>query len=477
MVDETNKEIEELNLLKNPTFLEQIADEISKKVEGEREAIKTIFMVFNMRNVANLNKASDNLMVNDEGGTGKDHVVSKTFEIIPTSEKDKRERISPKVLAYLNDTKQNPTGWLKKCLYLEDVPNQVLNDDAFKVMCSANPDGTTQTSIIINNVLRNIDIRGKASIVITIAVASPKKELLRRFPILNLTSSIDQTKAVMLKHAEFAQNGNNGLDYNPLFTQALSRLKRVKVKIPYAKEIAEAFPSGNVIIRTHFPRFLDYIKSSTSLYQYAREQDEEGNYLSVEQDYEISRNMMAITTSNQLMIPLTKLQKNILERFEKIVKGNLEEQKYSFDELYERMTELSGESWLRKNVNRLVEYGFIERYNENRDGNNKPTGVYKFKDINKLELPKFKELKNCPNKELKENKENKENNPYKLKPQDSKGIAYLDNMDYLDNKSSDSNNLIHHKCHLCDQTPCVKFDEQGRPVCEFCASNNEGLLD
>lgn len=435
--DTNDKEIDELKLLKDEHLLDRVADEVGKRVEGERDAIKTIFTVLNMRNVANLEKATDNLMVNDEGGTGKDHVVSSVFRILPEREKDMRVRITPKVLAYLNDTKVNPEGWVKKCLYLEDVPNNVLNDDAFKVMSSSDPNGTTQTSIVINNVLRNIDIRGKPSIVITIAMASPKQELLRRYPIINLTSTTDQTKAVLKKHASFAMNGKASTEYEPLFAKALSRLKRVEVVVPFADRVAGVFPVGNVIIRTHFPRFLDYIKSSASLHQYQRERDENGKVVATEQDYEVARSIMALTTSNQLMIPLTKLQKNIMERFKKLQAGTLEEKRYSFEELFDAMQKLGGESWLRKNIKKLVEYGFISQHSERIDKSNKPVAMYKVMDVDKLELPSFKELGSCPDKTPCPDSPNKPNSPNKLNPSDSNDTEYLDNLDYSDNNSSE----------------------------------------
>jgi len=377
---------DDLELLKNPELLNIIDGELDKKIEGEKKARITTFMTFNMRNVENLNKATDNLMLNDVGGTGKDHVAYAVYSILPDNEKVMKVRITPKVLVYLNDLETNPEGWIKKCLYLEDVSNTVLNDDAYKVMSSADTNSITSTSIVINNKLKNIDIKGKPSIIITTASASPKFELLRRYPIGNLTSSIEQTKAILQKQAKFAKLGISP-EYDPKIKKALAHLKRVKVRIPFADLIANRFPSGNVIIRTHFPRFLDYIKSSCALHQYQREIDEEEYYLATEQDFNIARDMMAFTTSNQLMIPLTKKQKMILEEFEKI-----EKIPYTFQELEKILQKIAADRWLRSQLDKLVEYGFLTRSNEKRENINKPLAVYSYNEINKLELPKFKEL-------------------------------------------------------------------------------------
>lgn len=398
--------LKEEEILKNPKLYELIETELDKKIEGEYEARKAIFLTFNMRNVANLNKATDNLMINDEGGTGKDYVVSAVYNILPNEEKVKRERITPKVLAYLNDIKSNPKGWEKKALYLEDVPNAVLNDDSFKVMSSADPNGITQTSIIINNKIMDIDIKGKPSILLTIATASPKQELLRRYPICNLTSSVKQTKAILKKQAIFAERGITE-NYDPSIKKALGHLKRVKVKVPYANLISDAFPAGNVIIRTHFPRFLDYIKSSCALYQYQRERDKDGYYLATAEDYENAREIMAVTTSNQLMIPLTKKQKQILEKMDELPKLT-----FSFQELEQELQSIAQDRWLRKLLDRLVEQGFLRRGNEKREHSIKPLAVYSYNSLVKLVLPSFKELNYCSNKTLSTNNTNNTNSSY-----------------------------------------------------------------
>lgn len=384
----------EKKLLNNPDLFNLITvKELDKKIEKEYEARKAIFLTLNMRKVSNLNKATDNLMVNDTGGTGKDHVTNAVFELIPEEEREKRVRITPKVLNYLNDRKQNPMGWVGKCLYLEDVTNTTINDDGFKVMLSADSNGLTQTSIVSNNSLRNIDILGKPSIVLTVANTSPKQELGRRLPGINLNSSINQTKAILKKQAEFAEKGISP-KYNPIIKKSLAKLKRISVKIPYASKIADIFPSGNIIARTHFTRFLDYIKSSCALYQYQRKTDEQGKHIATEQDYEIAREVILATTSNDLMITLTKHQKQILE----VMQGLDKDMVYTFQELADLMQHIPiRERWMRIQLDKLSEFGFLKRGHEAREGSFKPNVIYSYVGLNKLQLPKFKDLDSSAN--------------------------------------------------------------------------------
>lgn len=369
---------------------EMIDREFDKKIFGELKARKAIFFTFNMRNVKNLSRASDNLMVNDPAGTGKDYVVKAIFDLLPNEEKVQKLRITPKVLSYMNDSKKNPEGWTKKCLYLEDVTNTTLNDDAFKVMSSCDPDGVSHVSVIVQNFLKNISIKGKPSIVLTTATANPKPELLRRYPIVNLTGTVDQTKAILKKQAKMAASGEV-VQYNPKITEALCKLKRIKVTIPFAPLIADIFPVGDVIVRTHFPRFLDYIKSSTALYQYQREIDENGSYLAQEEDYNLAREILASTTSNQLMIPLTNIQKKILEKF-----SQLEKKAYSIQEMETQLTSLNiTYRYISSQLQKLASYGFLERSNEAKDGAIRPVAVYSFREVHKIEIPEFSDLEKC----------------------------------------------------------------------------------
>ena len=47
-----------------------------------------------MRNVENLGKATDNLMINAPSGVGKDHVSESIFEILPPEETEEYNRYS-----------------------------------------------------------------------------------------------------------------------------------------------------------------------------------------------------------------------------------------------------------------------------------------------------------------------------------------------------------------------------------------------
>ncbi len=394
-------------LLRDEDFLEIIDKEFDKKIVREHKARKTIFMVENMSNVSNLGKATDNIMINAPSGVGKDHISEAIFEIFPEEEKEELIRTTPKVLAYTRNKEIDPEAtWKKVKLRLEDVGNEVLNDDCFKVMSSANPNKTNQSKSVQKGKVIDILIDGKPSICITIANANPKEELLRRYPICNLDEGVDQTKEILKRQAKFAQIGKSA-DYDETITNALRCLKRIKVKVPFADKLVKIFCPENAIVRTHFPRFLDYIKSSCSLYQFQRKEDEEGYFIAEKQDYTIARMMLIKTTSNILMIPLTDLQKKIMGVFEE---NNL--QKKSIDDLeeFEGIKKINIDTeWLRRQVKWLTSKGFLIKDTERRENEAgkiiaKPVHIFSYNKMQELIIPEWNEISSfTPNSKISKN--------------------------------------------------------------------------
>jgi hypothetical protein len=383
-------------LLKNPNLFNIITEEeFDKKIVGEIESRKTIFLVTCMRLVENLSKATDNLVVNAKSGTGKDYTTEAVFDIIPQEEKEELIRISPKVLAYTrNKAIDENATWKKIALRLEDVGNAVLNDDGFKVMASASPNKTNFSKIVNRGKITNIEIEGKPSIILTIANMNAKEETLRRFPILYLDENRNQTKEILIRQGEYAKKGLS-IEYDEDVINALKYLERVRVKVPFADKLVKLFPPTNVIVRTHFPRFLDYIKTICALHQFQRKQDEEGYFIAQEEDYEIARIGLIKTTSNILMIPLSKLHKNILDVFEE---QNLENKSVDEVEAIKDIEKLGiSNKWLRVQLDYLVSQTFLTKGKEKRTDEAgktipKPVGVYSYNKMQELVIPHFKDL-------------------------------------------------------------------------------------
>jgi len=371
---------EELKILTDTNLLEKINKEFDKKIVGEEDNRKSIFLNACGKWVKNSNIASYNLCINSNSGAGKDYIVKNVLKILPQEEVVIRTRITPTVFTYWHNAKFEPEWtWDNKALLLSDISNSILNHEVFKLMCS---DGTYST-VVINQQAIDIIINGKPVMFTTTASANPKNELLRRFPILELDESIDQTKQIKKRQALAAVRGES-IEYDPKITHALRKLKRIKVKILYAETLVEFFPDDHIIMRTHFNRLLDYIKASAALHQYQRKTDEEGFVIATTQDYDIATIPLKATTSNPFMIPLTKKQKMLLEKCKEL-------NDFSVKEL-EPTVPFLVQSKIYEALGKLQELGFLSSYTSENPESKRSIRKYVYIDFKINKIPLWKNI-------------------------------------------------------------------------------------
>lgn len=389
---ETHKEYME-ELLKDPLlFYRVILDGLDDRIVGESEARKVVFLCAIGSMVLNANRTSYNLMVNSESGAGKDHLVDNILKLFEPKRVCKRTRISPMALTYWHNSLFEPKWtWDSKILYLEDCSNEILNSDVFKVFTS----GGSHATIVKDQRAIDIKIVGKPVVIITSASAAPEPELIRRFLVVNLTETEEQTKEIMEKWADHAKRGYIPKKTNKYGT-ALKFLKPQKVKIPFAKEILQHLPSKQIIMRTQISRFLDFIKASAVLYQFVREKDVEGYIVADGQDYNYAREVMLATSSNSDFVPLTINQKEVIEILKEmgmnIVGEGTQEKEigWSVPELLTRLP--ISRAQLYREMNKLTKLGYVKKELYKGEYDNKPYAVYHYKEQIPFTLPTWEKV-------------------------------------------------------------------------------------
>lgn len=383
------KEIREelIKILQDPKLFERINKEFDKTIEGEEKARKTIFLVTCARLVENAQSTSGNLMVNDETGVGKDHVTRNVVNIWDDQHYEHRVRISPTTFSYWKNHEFNKEWtWDDKICYLEDISNSVVNSDTFKVMSSGKKFDFNESTIIRNQTPIELKVLGKPVFLLTMAEFDPKNEILRRFPVINLDGSVNQTKAVLKRLGKESSQGKVQ-KYDNLITEALNQLQTVKVRVPFAEKLADKVDHSNVIMRTNFRRFLDYFTFSAALHQYQREIDENGFILANEQDYEIGKQAILATISNKFSIPLTQNEKKLVY----VLKELGVEQNTS--DLIIKCTFVS-RAGLYYLLDNLKEKGLIVEKLEYDEVLKRDVSYYKIANLEdlKISFPEFKEL-------------------------------------------------------------------------------------
>ena len=194
----------------------------------------------------------------------------------------------------------------------------------------------------------------------------------------------------MRSQAKAAREGNVAENsYSENVKGIFSRLKRVKVRIPFTEDLAEAYSDSHIIMRTHFQRLLDLVKASTALHQCQRIVDEDGYLIAEPQDYEIAVIALKQTTQNALMIPLTKKQQKLLDLCKTMPEW------FSSPELSSKCNFLS-QQLVYDYLDKLQE-NFLETDERKTERSDKPVKVYKLRDVANIKIPSLEECKNIGN--------------------------------------------------------------------------------
>ena len=387
------------SILLKPDLLDIYTDEASKLIVGEKETIQTLLLI-TIGGILTLNaeSTSTNLMVNDEAGAGKDYCVKSVLKLLPPHKVVIRKRITETAFTYWHNAKFEPDwSWDNKIFFNEDISNSVLNSSVFKVMSSTEICGEMTSTVVVNQKAQDVIIKGKPVMIITTATANPNQELLRRYPILNLDTSEDQTKAILKRKADFHKKGLKP-KYSDIIKDSISLLDTVLIKVPYADQLVDVLNTKHVIIRTHFDRLIDYIKFSTAIHQKQRQTDKDGYLLATPKDYENGRIALIKTTSNIFSIPITKLQRKILD----ILKNKEKDTGYSVSDLEADITFCS-ERTLRTELDKLTEIGFLKKDKQYRDKTPKPVFIYIYQDDFKITIPSYQDILNIANTSITSN--------------------------------------------------------------------------
>jgi len=296
------------DVLKDPNLIQLILDEVSKSFQGEEDTIIALTISIFTRLVSNASAESKNIVLSESSGAGKDRLVKALCNILlePEISYIHRNKLSPEVFNYWHN-KDKEWTWDGKVLHIEDPTDELINSQGFKIMASGDKRGT----VTKDQKALDIDIEGKPNMVVTTFTNSTEDEMIRRFPFIHLDTSEELTKKVMTETAK-TYSGENKNQPDITLANARRHLIAYKVKVPFASQLVEFFPQ-DLVMRTYFKRFLDYICASAVLHQGQRENLGDGTLVATLDDYDLARITFMKTISNKAMIPLNRTQENLLK--------------------------------------------------------------------------------------------------------------------------------------------------------------------
>ena len=395
------QEKESVKIRHDQNFLINVVKEIQKEVAGEEDTIISEIIVANTRLVKDAAPESKNLFLSDTTGVGKDYTTKKTLEVlIPKKDLLHVTKMSNESFTYWHANEEN-WNWDTKVIHLEDITESLLNGSTFKVMAS----GGSHAIVVREQKTIEIPINGKPCMIITSHHASPEDESLRRFPIGSHDNSLNQTIKIKDKISR-RFTGREQVIPDPILRSTVQQLRPHSVLIPYAELIQYFFPD-DVLMRTHYRRFLDYICSSAVFHQYQREKNKDGRLIATPDDYMIARMVLIYTTSNPLMISLSKEYRDLLKILqEHIDPMTIRELGLNFDK---------SPDWLYKNLPRLVETKLIKKGKKFDDNANKEVITYQYApEQNPNAIPTWNEIQKKIEKIINKTKKTTKTTPESL---------------------------------------------------------------
>jgi len=365
-----------LNLLGKPDLFDRLIKELDKKIEGEKQSKKAI--VLSLCSVWNLDSEVPlNSLVSSESSSGKSFVCKNIIKIFPKEMVIYRTKITPEAFTYWK--REEDWSWDGKIFYLEDISQSILDAPTFKVMCS---EGSTAT-IVQKQKAIDIEIQGKPVLLVTTSRTNPTTEILNRFQIISLDESAKQTRAIVFRQA--LQKTTPKYDQN--FTDALRLLKRKKVFIPYAENIAtfleKVYNFDSLRLRRDFSRLLDLIRASAVLHQFQRKELDSETIEATEQDYQIA--------SEVINYVQTATFRGLTHKLKKAFDCCKELGVFTAKDIYTHFPFVNQKMWYNY-INDLCERGMLTAELRKTEDSKKQVTYYKINEENSFSLPDYSSL-------------------------------------------------------------------------------------
>jgi hypothetical protein len=182
--------------------------------------------------------------------------------------------------------------------------------------------------------------------------------------------SEEQTKNILFMQAKQIELLKPDIiEEGEVWRAAQSILENNFVYIPYATEIAKAFPTSKIRARRDFSRLLSLISSHTLLYQYQRNLNEQGRLVAELQDVEAILPLAETILSQSMKELSPKQEKAIL-----ILQKEFSDKEFSTKEAHVKTEEIAAYSTLQTWFKQFIKDGILE-WNNKRGADSRYTFI------------------------------------------------------------------------------------------------------
>ncbi len=309
--------------------INDIVDILQKDIVNEKMNIKTIcLVVIGGRLCMNRHPMSLNLLLNDEGGVGKDFLVSTIMNTISTKDWLLSKAPTPAAITLTQlpskDGKVLEPITQKTIVYLEDAPPRFTDGENSHLKLLT--DGDVNNYKVVHNMKSYLVGWKKPVVIITSAEASLNEQGKRRIPQLSLDSSPEQTRAIIDRIRAIQTGKHQGITKPDVIkiNKFIDSLKSLSVNIPdtIADMVESQLLKGNedeIFLRTLASRIYDYIKFSAIIHQHNRKNaDEPDTIIASKEDFHVMEEIIKATyetdeASDNTLSQFNPRQKDIIK--------------------------------------------------------------------------------------------------------------------------------------------------------------------
>jgi DNA primase len=330
------------------------------------------------------------VMIVSQSASGKSLLVSTIEKLLPQEDVISATSLSDQALNYIVSMLHKFFN-LGEAVYSEEIEHQIRDMLSLHMLSRHVAVKDEKTGKTTTEQMKTPAI---VAAVMTTTRQNINPENASRFFVINTDESKEQTRRI---HA--AQRGKYTLEQyrinnevTPDIIRKHQAAQRLLKKIAIANDFMQYldFPDTLMRVRRDHARFIDLIACVCFLRQYQKELKNNGSFDYIEcdiEDYRIAYNIMVngVLASTMLELPrgATELYNSLRELAKtQAKKKNLKVNEVTFTQRELREQTGFGQSWIRENMRKLVEYEYISVQRNFKRGER---GAYRLKDDSDIE--------------------------------------------------------------------------------------------
>jgi hypothetical protein len=298
-------------LAKAPNILERFAAELARSgLAGEARIAKLLYLSL----ISRLLDRPVSVALKGPSSGGKSYLIERVLSFFPESAYYALTAMSDRTLAYSEEPKRH------RFLIVYEAAG-MSGEFATYPMRSLLSEGRVRYETVEKTSEgikpRLIEREGPTGLIVTTTAVKLHPENETRLLSLTVTDTQDQTRAIMAALAE--ETGDTHLDLtNWHALQIWLESAEHRIRIPYARKLAELIPPVAVRLRRDFGALLNLIRAHALLHQATRERDAHGRIVATIEDYTAVRELVADLVSEGIEATVPKTVRETVEAVKRL---------------------------------------------------------------------------------------------------------------------------------------------------------------